>query len=63
MNLKSCDECGVVLDLSKMNFITIMPDENEADYMQNIEWGSNCYYPVLPCPVCKSDIVNEEVRL
>ena len=60
MNLISCNNCGVVLDLSNMDFITILTEE---DNNTDIEWNGDCYHPVLPCPVCKSDVVNEEIKL
>ena len=59
MNLKSCDNCGVVLDLSKMNFSTNIDDEEVVE----IEWNGDSDSPVLPCPVCKADIVNEFIHL
>ena len=58
MNLKSCERCGVVLDLSKMNFATTIDKETRSEWM-----GSNNFSPILPCPVCKADIVNKDIRL
>ena len=58
MNLKSCDKCGVVLDLSKMDFITEITED-----MDKMEWNGDSYCPILPCPVCKADIVNEDIKL
>lgn len=60
MNLKSCNNCGVVLDLSKMTFITEM---DEFTPMELVEWDGDCYRPVVQCPVCKSDISNKDIKL
>ena len=57
MNLKSCDNCGVVLDLNKMDFATTIDDRSQ------IEWNDDHYSPVEPCPVCKADIVNKDIKL
>jgi hypothetical protein len=60
MNLRSCDSCGVVLDLDKLMF----PDQKQWWHEDGsvdetlAGWNGNAsaWRAKVPCPVCKSDI-------
>lgn len=59
MKLYSCDNCGTVLDLDKIN----VPDLDYYRYLESIpsnkfEWDSytDDYLPIITCPSCKERI-------
>lgn len=62
IQLISCDNCGVVLDTSKLDFpenIHIRTPEGWSDYdpaksIYDKERGS--YVPKVDCPVCQSPV-------
>ena len=64
MNLISCDNCGVVLDKDKLKFPEV-PDDCDTDiwYNKNAVWYGAGYHPIIPCPVCKNDVVDEYITL
>lgn len=54
MNLVSCEYCGVVVDIDRLDF----PDINEGtDSLvdDKAAWDGEKYVSSLPCPVCKTD--------
>lgn len=62
MNLCSCDNCGVVLDKTKLPFV------DEADFYPDGEvdcdvasWSSYSrrYVAMVKCPVCGSEVLDE----
>jgi len=61
MNLKSCDNCGVVLDFDKLYFPNdIIKDDGCVD-LEIAAWSKNwdTFVPKLSCPVCQSDILEK----
>lgn len=69
MNLKSCDNCGIVIDMKKVDFIQTdipcNPFETELDkdgnfitedlcINPNIIFVDDCPVDTWKCPVCKS---------
>jgi len=56
MNLISCDECGVVLDANKIIFPVYIQDE-QGIISDKAAWNGEEYVPVIQCPVCQSDIM------
>ena len=57
MNLISCDNCGVVLDKSKVSFPSSIyteegVDETKGTYSQN----QCCWVAYIKCPVCGEKI-------
>ena len=57
MNLHSCNNCAVVLDLSKITFPDIELDDGCIDTTKAI-WIDRTYKASVECPVCKQPIVN-----
>lgn len=62
MNLNSCDSCGVVVDLDKIEFpseiyddVTDSIDHSKADWSER----RRDYVPFVPCPVCKARLRKE----
>ena len=64
MRLKSCDNCGIVLDISKIEIPNKdkMYDENAETNYEFANWSSSkqCIVPMIRCPVCKSEILIED---
>jgi len=61
MNLISCENCGVVLDLSRIE----MPDIEDEDRNVNTEiaaWVDRDYVPTIVCPCCKGRILYSNRR-
>lgn len=55
MNLRSCKNCGVVLDLDHI-YTTPLYD-NEGDLiLENAYWDGEDYVVKILCPVCKEII-------
>jgi len=56
MNLISCENCGVVLDLSRIE----KPDIVDEDGNINTEiaaWVARDYVPTIVCPCCRDRIL------
>ena len=54
MNLISCENCGVVLDLSRIE----MPEIEDEDWVVNRD-----YVPTIMCPCCQSRILYSNGRM
>jgi hypothetical protein len=54
---KSCYNCGVVLDISILQFKEKIVEEDSKDF--------NGYYEkhIITCPVCKEDVLIKEVEI
>lgn len=59
MNLKSCDECGVVLDLNKLSFPSTIHNAAGGVDDNKGAWNGSDYVPFVRCPVCQSKILSE----
>ena len=58
MDLKSCDNCGVVVDVSRMSLVEEMDDDLE-EMVYAVVWEHREMYNYYACPVCKSKILEE----
>lgn len=57
MDLISCDNCGVILDKNKLKFPEdLWDEETEANDPNLGEWNGDGFTAILPCPVCKENI-------
>jgi len=57
INLVSCDNCGVVLDASKLDFPDdIYRDDGGID-TGKATWDGDDYVPFVKCPVCQSKVL------
>ena len=56
MNLISCDQCGIVLDKSKIIFPSIYDHDTQEVIPENAEWDGDSYIAVIDCPVCGAKI-------
>lgn len=64
MNLISCNNCGVVLDKDKLIFPEDPYDEERGEYLDEFcEWSNkhDRFISITPCPICKSNIPEEEL--
>ena len=62
MNLISCENCGVVLDLSRIE----MPEIEDEDWVVNRDvaaWVNRDYVPTIMCPCCQSRILYSNGRM
>jgi hypothetical protein len=58
MKLISCESCGVVLDLDRLDFPSHWwTEDGEVDTTKAI-WDSDTmsYVPFIRCPVCNSEV-------
>ena len=56
MNIKSCKNCGVVLDFDELSFPPdIWKEAGDIDSNLGI-WDGDDYVAYLPCPVCKEPL-------
>ena len=63
MNLTSCDECGAVIDLSKV-YVPHDTHDEEGNFIEGCsEWEDGAYRPIIKCPVCKEDIVIRSMEI
>lgn len=60
MNLTSCDNCGVVLDLNKLDFPVDIYDDNGTVNEEFAEWAGYEFAPKTKCPICGESILKEE---
>lgn len=60
MNLTSCDQCGVILDMDKLRFAKDIENEDDSINVNVAEWHEphNCFRAFVPCPVCMNHIVD-----
>lgn len=63
MDLRSCDNCGTVIDATKRKFPTEdeCRDENHDLDETKVIWHDRGFHPFVPCPVCSEPIIQEEV--
>lgn len=61
MNLKSCDECGVVVDTDKLNFPHGLYKDDGCIDLTKAAWNKECdmFVAKISCPVCQSDILEK----
>lgn len=59
MNLISCDDCGIVLDIHKLEFPDDYLDEDYLPIPELTAWSSDKgrHVPFVECPVCKAPIL------
>lgn len=55
MNLRSCNNCGVVMDLDYTTSPNICDDEG-CIIDENAYWDGENYVEVVYCPVCKEKL-------
>lgn len=55
MNIISCEGCGVVLDLGRINAPN-MEDKDGNINNETASWRNSNYEPKIACPVCKTKI-------
>ncbi len=60
MNIKSCNECGVVLDLNKLRFPKEIEKGDGSIDCDKAVWDGNSYVPFVKCPVCAGEITQED---
>lgn len=59
INLVSCDNCGVVLDASKLDFPNdIYMDDGGID-AGKATWDGDDYVPFVKCPVCQGKVLKD----
>jgi rubredoxin len=52
MDLRSCPECGVVLDVRNIEIPPVY--DTSGEFIEgNSEWDGEDYVPLFTCPVCK----------
>ena len=57
MNITSCENCGVVLDLDMLDFPEdTWDEEKEEQDLSKCVWTGDGFSAIVPCPVCKSPI-------
>ena len=59
MKLISCETCGIVLDLDKVEFPENYWDEDGSIDTNKAIWDSRTmsHVPFIRCPVCQSEII------
>lgn len=62
MNLQSCDQCGVVLDMDKMVFPDSKHYEREDGTFDEsmVMWSNGSWRPFVHCPICQNKIMEDE---
>lgn len=60
MRLISCDNCGVVSD-DRIHWPYMYDDEGEFRDSTGA-WDGDTYRPIIKCPVCESEIMQEEAE-
>lgn len=56
MNLKSCDNCGIVIDVDKRKFPQDIENEEGCIDPELALWNGEDYVPYIKCPLCRSEI-------
>jgi hypothetical protein len=61
MRLKSCTNCGIVLDLTYIELPEVCNADGSIDH-GNAIWSNvvNKFVPIIFCPVCKKEIEIED---
>jgi hypothetical protein len=59
MNLISCDNCGVVLDVGKLDFPQGLDPSHPPDVDELFAWDKDRgeWVPTVHCPVCDEKIL------
>ena len=57
MKLKSCEACGVVLDLDKITIPSVY--DSNGCVKSNAVWDGVKFLSTFNCPVCNHKIVND----
>lgn len=52
MNIKSCDNCGVVVDIDKLHSGDLYSKETGEVNLEYYEWDGEEFVPIFECPVC-----------
>lgn len=55
MNLKSCECCGVVIDIDRLKFPNIENNDGSIDTTKAI-WNGDEFIPKVNCPICEYPI-------
>jgi hypothetical protein len=55
MNFISCEDCGVILDLGRIE-VPSMEGKNGEINDKTAGWRGRSYEPKITCPVCKAEI-------
>ena len=61
MKLASCDNCGVLIDLDKLEPLNCYDDYDYCYLNDNVIYKDGDYYSIILCPVCKEKIRYEKV--
>jgi hypothetical protein len=56
MNLRSCENCGIVVDVDIVNFPDDMYDHNNEIDEKCVEWYDGEFVVFINCPLCKGKI-------
>jgi len=56
MNLISCEECGVVIDVGRLYFPHDIYKDDGTIGDDLAVWDGEDYVAYLPCPVCNSPV-------
>ena len=58
MNLTSCDSCGIVLDLDKIDIHSPEEcfDKDDVIIDSRVIWESDSCFVAIPCPCCKEKV-------
>ena len=60
MNLTSCNDCGTVIDKSKLQFPTDLYNYSGSIDNDKAEWNGDDFIAFLPCPVCECPIMEDQ---
>jgi hypothetical protein len=61
MNLRSCNNCGVVLDLDALHFPKLIHYPDMTINNNLAAWDGDRYVPKVDCPVCHHEILKHHV--
>lgn len=56
MNLKSCDNCYVVIDTDKIEIKENTRNDDGSINTDLVEWINGEFVPFIKCPICKNNI-------
>ena len=57
MNITSCSNCGVVLDKDQLGFHDDIYDGDGVVIESIAGWNGDRWVALVPCPVCKHDVL------
>lgn len=64
MKIKSCDNCGIVIDLDKIE--RLPTEDDKVDYpsinTENVVWEDREYWKCVKCPHC-GELINTHERV